>query len=281
MKDIRRTRQCKDDRAALDGPHLLAEALAAGIEPEAVFVTPEFADDPANQRLLDRLPGPPTLVDAAVLAAMADADSPRGVLTVVRLPRPDVLPARPAGTWIYLAGVQDPGNLGAIARVAEAAGATALALGSGCAHPSHPRALRASAGSLLRLPVHRGLDFGLAASREGLGTLPWIGLVPRGGEPLWQADIPSSFVLALGAEGPGLPSEVETAVGRRITIPMARTVESLNVAVAAAVVLFEWSRRHGSGGRRDGSTTAAPQTHPGKAQSAASRSASTSSGTSS
>ena len=97
---------------------------------------------------------------APLLVELADADSPPGVAAVVHLPRggPDTLPRRRGALWVFVDGLQDPGNLGALARVAEAAGAAGLALAPGTVHPNHPRALRGSAGSLLRLPVAVGVS---------------------------------------------------------------------------------------------------------------------------
>jgi TrmH family RNA methyltransferase len=190
----------------------------------------------------------PLEVDSGLLADLTDADSPRGVLAVASLPRfgVEALPVHAGGVYLYLEGLQDPGNLGALARVAEAAGAAGLALSPGTAYPNHPRALRASAGSLLRLPVAAGieaddLDRHLATVRPR-----WAALVPRQGTNLYQADLNGALVLAVGAEGPGLTAGL---LGRlrntdlRLTIPIEPPVESLNATVAAALVLFEARRR--------------------------------------
>ncbi len=161
------------------------------------------------------------------------------------LPRSGVasLPVATDRPYLYLDGLQDPGNLGALARVAEAAGAAGLALSPGCVHPNHPRALRASAGSLLRLPVAVGvepeaLDAHLAAAHPR-----WAALVPRDGEDLYRAPLAGTLILAVGAEGPGLSPALLARAGLRLTIPMAAAVESLNATVAAALVLFEVRRR--------------------------------------
>ena len=129
--------------------------------------------------------------------------------------------------------MQDPGNLGALARVAEAAGAAGLALSPGSAHPNHPRALRASAGSLLRLPVAVGveaaaLDRRLAPVAAHAGW-PWS---PRDGQDLWAAALDGALVLALGAEGPGLSPAPLARADLRLTIPVEPPVESLNATVA-------------------------------------------------
>src|SRR5262249_31197692 len=141
--------------ALLEGPHLVGEALAAGLFLETVVATPEFLAGAAGRTLSRALPAPAVEVEPRLLDELADADSPRGVLAVAHLPRrgAEGLPLVQNGVYVYAEGVQDPGNLGAIARVAEAAGAAGLALSPGTVHPNHPRALRGSAGSLLRLAV--------------------------------------------------------------------------------------------------------------------------------
>ena len=245
LKDIRRLRRSKGELALLEGPHLVAAALAAGIAVEEILATPAFLDAAAGRRLAPAFPVAPLEVSPDVLADLTDADSPRGLLAVARLPRRGVealtvLAGRP---YLYLDGLQDPGNLGALARVAEAAGAAGVALSPGCAHPNHPRALRASAGSLLRLPV--AVDAEPADLDRHLAVVQprWAALVPRGGEDLYDAPLEGTLVLAVGAEGPGLSPALLARIDLRLTIPMEAPVESLNVTVAAALVLFEVRRR--------------------------------------
>ncbi len=232
----------------LEGPHLVGEALGAGLALETVLATPEFLASDEGRAIARRLPRQPTLVSADVLDALADADSPKGLLAIAHLPRGGAaaLPLRPGGLYLYLDGIQDPGNLGAIARVAEATGTAGLALSSGSVHPNHPRALRASAGSLLRLAV----AIGITAEALGAHLAPlsptWAALAAAGGHDLYATELAGTLILALGAEGPGLSPEIERRVAREgllLTIPLNTPVESLNVAVAAAVALFEIRRR--------------------------------------
>ena len=245
LKDIRRLRRSKGDHALLEGPHLVEEAVAAGHDLETVLATPGWLETPEGLRLVRHLPVPPLEIEAGLLEELTDSDSPRGVLAVARLPRSGVgsLPVRDGGVYLFLDGLQDPGNLGALARVAEGAGAAGLALSPGTAHPNHPRALRASAGSLLRLPVAVGAEAG-ALDRHLASVKPqWMALVPRDGEDLWQAPLEGTLVLALGAEGPGLSPALAERAGLRLTISIEPPVESLNATVAAALVLFEVRRR--------------------------------------
>jgi TrmH family RNA methyltransferase len=246
LKDIRRLRRSKGDYALLEGPHLVAEAVAAGIGLDTVLATPDWLETPEGRGLAHALPERSLLaVDPGLLDELADADSPRGVLAVARLPRSGAggLPVRAGGVYLYLDGLQDPGNLGALARVAEAAGAAALALSPGTVHPNHPRALRASAGSLLRLPVAVGAEPGDVDLRLAPAGPRWMALDPRDGEGLWEADLDGTLVLAVGAEGPGLSPALRGRADLRLTIPVQPPVESLNATVAAALVLFEVRRR--------------------------------------
>lgn len=225
----------------------MAEALAGGLTLGEVLATPQYLESPAGQALMRRVSFPPLEVDAAVLASLADADSPQGVLATVELPRlpTEDLPLIAGAVYVYADALQDPGNLGALARVAEATGAAALALAPGSVHPNHPRALRASAGSLLRMPTAREVTPEALARRLRALDARWVCLVPAGGESLYEADLSGTLVLALGAEGPGVSQGVLERAERRITIPLRPPVESLNVTVAAAVTLFEVLRRRG------------------------------------
>ncbi len=240
-------RRSKADAVLLEGPHLLGEAIDAGLALGTVLVTPDFLASAEGRRLERRLPRRPLAVEARLLDEVTDSDSPRGVVAIASLPRHGVeaLPVIDGGVYLYLEGVQDPGNLGALARVAEASGVSGLGLGCGSVHPNHPRAQRAAAGSLLRLPVAvhvspTGLDAQLAAIRPR-----WTALVPHGGRDLYEAELDGALVLALGAEGTGLSEETRERAALQLTIPVDEPVESLNVTVAAAVVLFELRRQRG------------------------------------
>lgn len=238
LKAIRRLRRRQGDHALLEGPHLVSAALEAGLELETVLVTASFAQSAAGRVLLPRLPRAPRPVAERLLDELADADAPRGLLALVRLPRLGVeaMPVRPDGLYVYLDGVQDPGNVGAVARVAEAFAAAALLLAPGCAHPSHPRALRASAGSLLRMPVAIDATVASVDRRFAPRRPTWTALAAHGGGGP-DGGFGRPIVVALGAEGPGLSPGVLARADRIWTLPLAAPVESLNVAVTAGIVL--------------------------------------------
>ena len=229
----------------LEGPHLVAEAVAAGVPLQILLMTPDFAARPEGRRLAARARCDVDEVAPDLLASLTDADTPQGAVAVALLPRAGVssLPRRSEGVYLFLDGVQDPGNVGAIARVAEAAGAAGVALGAGTAHPNHPRALRASAGSLLRLPVAVDATPDELAAHLAPLRAKWAALVAHGGRDLYEQPLDGALVLALGAEGAGLSPAAQRLADLELSIPIAPPVESLNVATAAAVVLFELRRR--------------------------------------
>ena len=169
-------------------------------------------------------------VEPALLAEVATAPHPPRVIGVYR--RAD-LPAweeRPATLALWR--VVDPGNLGTLLRTAEAFGA-AVALSEGCVDPTSPKALRASAGSIWRVPLGAWPSANLAQTFR-------VALVAHGGRPLGELDLSRRVAFLLGAEREGLPDDVERDVDA--TIPI-RGAESLNVATAGAIALYEWRRQ--------------------------------------
>ena len=245
LKTIRQIRRRQGELALLEGPNLVSEAVAAKLDLRAVVATSSFLESSSWRRLQSSMPRPPLEIDSRLLASITDSDSPRGILAVVRLPRGKAadLPLLPEGTYVYAEGLQDPGNLGALARVIEASGATALCLSAGSVHPNHPRALRASAGSLLRLPVAISSDAEALDEYLSPHAPRWTALSTRKGQNLFETAFGGCIVLALGSEGRGLSAEVSNRSELELTIPMTAPVESLNVTVAAALTLFEIRRQ--------------------------------------
>lgn len=226
----------------LEGPHLLGEAIEAGLELEAVLMTPELGASEVGRKLSERLPRPALEIDPKLLDELSDSDSPRGVVALAMAPDRGLnhLPLVDSGLYVFADGLQDPGNLGALARVAEAAGAGGLVTARGSCHAGHPRALRASAGSLLRLPVAEGVEVTDLTERLEPLDPAWATLDPRGGRSIYRVDWRSrAMVLVVGAEGPGVSPDALARADLRLTIPMCPPVESLNATVSAAVVLFE------------------------------------------
>jgi TrmH family RNA methyltransferase len=256
--DLRRLRALRRDRTARDaagvlvaeGIHLAAEALAAGAPVERALVAPSLQEGEEGRALLEALRShgiPVFEVDDAVMEGLQDARTPQPVLLLVRRGEASLAQAVPGLPGVALvavaAGIQDPGNLGAILRSADAAGATGcVALGAG-ADLFHPRTVRASMGAIFRLPCAQENDVAplLARLRTlGIGTLA----AHPGAELLYDlCDLRVPTALFFGGEGAGLPPDLSRQLDVAVKIPMRPGVESLSVAAAAAVLLFEAARQ--------------------------------------
>jgi TrmH family RNA methyltransferase len=235
-------------RLLLDGPHLLAEAAAAGLRIDTLAVTARALSSPDVAPLAERLErSGADLVEVpeAVMAAMSPVSSPSGVLALADPPPATLARALSGSPALVMAAVdvQEPGNVGAIVRAAEAGGATGAVFCGASADPFGWKALRGSMGSVLRLPV-----VGRAAASELIAAARQAGLrivatEPRGGSPPETIDLRRPALLLLGSEGAGLPEEATREADARVSIPMRPPVESLNVAVAAALLVYEAARQ--------------------------------------
>ena len=242
LKRVDRVARGKEPEAMLlEGERLVLDGLGAGLEPELLLVR----DD--RLELMERLQGPSTRAVAAPLfERLGTLSTPPGVLGV--FPRPAQLDEVDSegslqrhGLVLGVAGVADPGNLGALARSAEAAGATALVVATGGARPFTPKALRGSMGSLLRLPVYEISDLGRAVGALERGGFRQHIAATRGGAPLDSTSFSKRVVVWMSGETGEAPAELRGC--EPVTIPMAGQVESLNVTVAGALMLFAAGRR--------------------------------------
>jgi TrmH family RNA methyltransferase len=182
----------------------------------------------------------------ATLDALQDARSPQPIVLLVK--RSDVgietvfERSRGIPLVVVACGMQDPGNLGSVLRTAEAAGATGFAATPGGAELTHPRAVRATMGSIFRLPAAEAdAEAVVALARRNGVTL--VGAAARHGTPYDALDWTRPCALLLGSEGAGLPPEIAARLDAHVTVPMRDPVESLSVGAAAAVLLFEAARR--------------------------------------
>jgi TrmH family RNA methyltransferase len=249
----------------IEGPHLLEEALRAGLRVKTIFVAqgPNREPDRELERLLDALPVPPETeilrLPAKLLYSALATETPQPIAALVEPPIwtwAHVLGERRSGAElvVVLAGLQDPGNLGTILRSAEAFGATGVVSLPGTVSAWNPKAVRASAGSVFRVPL-------LAVSeRECLEELQEAGVMilattVHAAQPAELVDMAGSVALIIGNEGNGVAGELAAKADARITIPCPGPVESLNAAVAASVLLYEAARQRatvsgGPAGRR-------------------------------
>jgi RNA methyltransferase, TrmH family len=206
-----------------EGEDLVAAGLAEGLEPVEALV------DAERPPLLERLPAEE--VEPALLAEVSMLAHPPRVIAVYR--RADLPVGTGAPIGFALWRVADPGNVGTLIRTADALGPAFVALSPGCADPTGAKALRASMGAIFRVPL---ADFDEAAP-------PRIGLIPHGGRPLAELDLGERATFVLGAEREGLPADVGSSCDELVSIPLAERAESLNVAAAGAIALYEFSRR--------------------------------------
>ncbi len=245
------------DLCLLEGPKLLDEALAAGARIVDVAVAAGAEERPATAKSLDALRKrgvPVRRLTKRLLASVSDAETTQGVLALAVRPELDEARLFDGTPLIVVAvGIQDPGNLGGLLRTAEAAGASGAYLCEGCADPFSWKALRGSMGSAFRLPLVRGLAVGVVLDRLGDRAVPALATTVDAETRYDRADLRSAVALVFGSEGAGLPQQVARRTHARLRVPIARPVESLNVGVAAGLLLFEAARQRGfppAGGER-------------------------------
>lgn len=228
----------------IEGPNLLEEALRAGLKIECAFVAQEA------EGLLEQLKLPPEtevlLVPRALLDEALTTETPQPVAALVHAPEwtwAHLLPHKHKHALVLvLAGIQDPGNLGTILRSAEAFGANGIVSLPGTVSAWNPKAVRASAGSVLRVPL-------LAASAEECflrlreAEVKVWAAATRSATTADSVDLVQSAALLIGNEGNGLPAEIRAQAEGELTIPCPGPVESLNAAVAASVLLYEAARQ--------------------------------------
>lgn len=221
-----------------EGPNLVGELVDSDLEVVLVLHTEDVAADEGHGRTLAGLAergAELRRVDSSTLSEFADTVTPQGPLAVVRTPRPD-LDELPAGRLLVFDAVQDPGNFGTLVRTAEAMDMSAAVSLTGTVDTWNPKSVRAAAGSTFRLPV---FDASWEEARERLRTLDvevWV--ADPLGEPVYGGGTsPDRLALVLGNEGRGVSARVLDDGQRRVRVPTAGSVESLNVAVAGALLL--------------------------------------------
>jgi len=236
MRDGRLRRA--ERRVVVEGPHLVAAALAAGLKPIAILGTEAALAKPEIATLVRQSQLAPVLLSPAVFGTIADAETPPGI--AAEIPLPDM---QRAGPSVFLEGIQDAGNVGAIIRSAAAFGAGTLVLDRQCADPWSPKVLRAAMGGHFAIGIRQVDDLAAAIASFGGRT---ICTVVHGGRPLRDADLSGRIAWVFGGEGAGLSPELLARAAERVTIPMAGG-ESLNVAAAAAICLYEAFSRPAAG----------------------------------
>ena len=239
----KRSQRDAEGVCVVEGVRSVSAALAAGVQVETVYATPG-ADEHAA--LLDRVRATGAAIKWMTPEAMdrvADTVNPQSVMAVVRVPRRRVHDLAEVSLVVVLADVSDPGNAGTIVRAAQGAGASAVVFCRGSVDAFSPKTVRSSAGALFQVPVLQGAEAGEVLDVLAQRGVRRLGTAAAGGEPYDTVGWDRPTALVLGNEAWGVPAEVASRVDGWVTIPMAGSAESLNVAMAASVLLFEAARQ--------------------------------------
>jgi len=246
LKEVRRSvsrgSATADGFAVAESFHLLTEALRSGLEFQAVLVAEKAF--PGVAKLLRRRPDISLrTIEDRIFASAASTETSQGVISLVRLPRWDIEAMLGGGPLVVLDGMQDPGNAGSIARSAEAFGASGVVFLRGTVAAANPKTLRASAGSLFRVPFLEGMGRDEIAAQVRRRKLTLLAASSDAGMPLPRQDLVTPCVVVIGSEGQGVSPELRT-FAQLLHIPTTG-VESLNAAVSAALILYEAARQRG------------------------------------
>ena len=236
-----------DGLMLLEGAKLVAEALAAGVEVVEAATSARFGHVPAEARVAEELEArnvPVRRMEGALLSRLSELETSPGVLAIARRPDFDESALyRGVPLLVIAVGLQNPGNLGGLLRSSEAAGASGAYLTEGSADAFSWKALRGSMGSAFRLPQVRGISARTALDRARDRGLQVVATDAHASRAYDEVDFRRPTALLFGAEGSGLAAEIAASADRRVRIPMRASVESLNVGVAAGVLLFEAARQ--------------------------------------
>ena len=238
----RRSERC----TLLEGPHLLAAYLDSGARPRAVLVSESGRSLAEIAALVQRTGIAPVMLSDALFRWLGDAATPAGLAAEIEIPAPAALPF-PGGDCVFMEGIQDAGNVGAILRSAAAFGLRRAVLAPGCADPWSPKVLRAAMGGHFSLEITGVQDLAAVCGGFG-GTL--VCTLAKGGSPLGELPLRGDIGWIFGAEGRGVGSATAAMARLRATIPLAPGADSLNVAAAAAVCFYERARRLSTRGAR-------------------------------
>ncbi len=223
-----------------EGFHLLKEALEGGLRVRFLFFTPEAEGRPEGKEILEKAGRAKVRcvrVAPKIIFYLSDTQAPQGMAAVVRKPA-SPLDFAASSMLLGVYGVQDPGNLGTLFRSAEAFGAQGLLLAGGCCDPFNPKAVRASMGSILRVPFSEPEDWKTCFQNLKSSGFQTAALTAHSARNLPDAPLSGRTVFWVGAEGAGLPGELVSACDERVRIPMLGKVESLNAGVAGSLALF-------------------------------------------
>ena len=231
----------KSGKCVLESEHVIAAYVVRHGAPETLIVAEDALSVPAVRDLAEHHSQRALVVSGALFAAVASLPASIGMLAVVATPRPS--PQRFADFCLLVDEVQDPGNIGSMLRSAAAAGVAQVLLSKHCAFAWSPKVLRAGQGAHFCVDIHEDVDLPAWAAGYRKTGADVVATVAAGGTSLFAAPLGNRIGLAIGNEGTGLSADLAAQATHRVTIPMHAGVESLNVAAATAVCLFECVRR--------------------------------------
>lgn len=236
------------------GWNIVNEALVPPVQVEHLLVGTQVGGKPSFRPILRTAQNasvPISLVEEKLLDRLCPGAGDQGLLALVRSrssPMSSMIPSDRDPLLVVADRIQEPGNLGVLMRVAEAADVSGLLTTPGTVDPYHPKATRASAGSVLRLPLDRGVQVSDCVSWCRKTRTRIVATLGRGGRPCFREDLRGPVLVVMGNEGDGVSREWREAADLEVTIPLGEKTESLNVTVAAAIILYEIRRqREGSG----------------------------------
>lgn len=248
VKQIRKLQSAKERREQqlflLEGTHLLEEACAVNYPLVTLCCTLQWQE--ANGKLWEeacKRCQRVEVVSAEVIKAIATTVNPDGVVATARSRTQKQLPIPFNGVGLALETLQDPGNLGTIIRTAAAAGAEGLWLSADSVDLDNPKVLRASAGQWFRLPMAVSSDLKTVVQECRNAGIQIVATTARAQVTFWEIDLQQPSLILLGNEGAGLSAGLEALADVQVQIPLSRGVESLNVAIATALILYEAQRQ--------------------------------------
>jgi TrmH family RNA methyltransferase len=234
-----------DGDCAVEGLRIVEEAIRSGLRFRAVFF--RESEQELAQRLLPQIGAhvETLLLPNKIFDNAAPSETPQGVAALVHLKEfslEETMERWQVGPLVVIAGLQDPGNLGTILRSAEAFGGAGVILSEGTVSPFNAKVVRASAGSIFRVPVIRGkLD--AVCSQLRAQEIRLVATSSHKGTPLGEARLTGPLAMFIGNEGSGLPRDLMTRMDEVVVIPHAPQVESLNAGVATSILLYEAARQ--------------------------------------
>ncbi len=251
VKQIRKLHQAKErqqqNQFLLEGTHLVEAACQANLPLLTVCYTEAWQERyPQLWQQVNEAAQRTEIVSPEVLQSIATTVAPDGVIATVA--RTAVPPPQMGTLGLVLETIQDPGNLGTMIRTVAAVGADGLLLSRDSVDPAHPKVLRASAGQWFQVPIAVSSDLIAEVGHYQQAGMQVLATLPTAKLTYWDVDLRRPTLIVLGNEGAGLSPELAALADSAVTIPLQSGVESLNVAIAAALILYEAKRQRHYGG---------------------------------